>query len=222
MTVLMIFVVNCSARADVTPGDVIDKTNYQRIEGLVPDFVVQSVKQGDLTVKVGKLPYDPADFLPPEFKEKTNIGRYQVVENNCLKDVKTNTMHPHPHDVRGFPFPEPDINDPTAPLQMLYNFNYFEYHFMPWHYNEFWYSVSGRGLQKTYEIEMYRIVFEKGSKYDHGEVTRFRQPFDMAGTGSMVNYYIDPLKNGLRFAYAPMIRKVKRQSKTPVPPFGRV
>ena len=121
-------------------------------------------------------------------------------------------MHPHPHDVKGFPFPEPDINDPTAPLQMLYNFNYFEYHFMPWHYNEFWYSVTSRGLQKTYEIEMYRMVFEKGAKYDHGEVTRFRQPFDMAGTGSMVNYYIDPLKNGLRFAYAPMIRRVKRLS----------
>ena len=29
------------AHADVVPGDVIDKSNYQKIEGLVPDFILE-------------------------------------------------------------------------------------------------------------------------------------------------------------------------------------
>ena len=51
--------------ADVVPGDIIDKTNYQKIETLVPDFILNWIKEGDLIIKIGKLDFDPTNrFLP--------------------------------------------------------------------------------------------------------------------------------------------------------------
>ena len=55
--------------ADVEPGDVIDKSNYEKIENLVPDFVLDWVKTGDLTMKIGKLNYDAKEFYPRVVKE---------------------------------------------------------------------------------------------------------------------------------------------------------
>ena len=50
--------------ADVEPGDYIDKSNYEKIENLVPDFVLDWVKTGDLTMKIGKLNFDAKAFRP--------------------------------------------------------------------------------------------------------------------------------------------------------------
>lgn len=46
------------ARADVTPGETIDKTNWQKAEGLLPDPVLNYVKKGDFILHIGKLNYD--------------------------------------------------------------------------------------------------------------------------------------------------------------------
>ena len=55
------------SRADVNPGDLITRDNYQKIEGLVPDFILKWVQDGDLMIKVGELKYNPTDFLTPAF-----------------------------------------------------------------------------------------------------------------------------------------------------------
>ena len=51
MTLWMPGLVTQTVRADVGPGDIIDKSNYEKIEGWVPDYVVGWVKAGDLTMK---------------------------------------------------------------------------------------------------------------------------------------------------------------------------
>ena len=48
LTVLWVFSVqNPWASAEPPPGTVIDKTNWQEIEGLVPDAVLNWIKKGD-------------------------------------------------------------------------------------------------------------------------------------------------------------------------------
>ena len=37
--------------ADVTSGDVIDKTNWEKADGLVPDNVLDWLKRGDFTME---------------------------------------------------------------------------------------------------------------------------------------------------------------------------
>ena len=67
---------NSSVLADVGVGDVIDRTNWQRIEGLVPEPLLNWMKLGD-SIKIGEISYDPGTFLPPACLEslKTNVDR---------------------------------------------------------------------------------------------------------------------------------------------------
>ena len=52
-----------SASADVVAGDIIDKTNWEKIEGMVPEPVLNCVKKGDLTIRVDDLEYDPEAYM---------------------------------------------------------------------------------------------------------------------------------------------------------------
>ncbi len=38
-----------SASADVLAGDIIDKTNWEKVEGMVPESVLNWIKKGDMT-----------------------------------------------------------------------------------------------------------------------------------------------------------------------------
>ncbi len=109
-----------AAHADVAPGDVIDKSNWQKIEGLVPDFIALWVKEGDLSMKIAELTFDPSELWPADVKEhwESNQGRYVVDEVNGLRDAKTNEPV---RGIQGIPFPVIDASDPTAPVQLMWN-----------------------------------------------------------------------------------------------------
>ena len=210
LSVFMVIVQAHSVQADVVPGDLIDQSNYQKIEGLVPDYIVQWVKEGDLTMKIGELPYEPTDFIPPEFREKTNAGRYKVVENNALKDGKTGDLNPNPRNITGWPFPVIDTNDPTAPVQLLHNFNYKEYARFPLTVRDSWLVINRNGLEYNYKIRIQKMFYPENSKYEQGEISMFDAPFQVAGISNFSCNYMDSMKTGLRFVYAPELRKVKR------------
>lgn len=202
-----------SAWADVVPGEIIDQNNYHKIEGLVPDFVLAWVKSGDLIMEIGNLAYRPEEFLLPQLKGNANKGKYRIGENNILIDMKTNKENPHPYEIEEFPFPEPDLNDPTIAVQLLYNFNQTDYITWGTHQIQFWYAINRKGIEKEYEVENRLTLFDPPkAEYDHGVVSIFKRPFDMSGTVSMALYYVDPRRDGLRYVYTPEIRKVKRLS----------
>jgi hypothetical protein len=109
------------AIADVAVGDVIDKTNWQKVQGLLPEAMVEYVKKGYFTINVGKLNYDPSDILNDEYKEtlKENAGKYFQNKNGYIQDKKTGEIDPM--SLHGIPFPpsEIDVKDPSAPYQMI-------------------------------------------------------------------------------------------------------
>ena len=80
-----------AALCDVSPGDVIDKTNWQKLEGLVPDPVLDWVKKGDWILGIEELNYDPLAFKPDFGLEamKTNVGKYGLGEDEGIVDPKT-------------------------------------------------------------------------------------------------------------------------------------
>jgi len=201
-----------SVHADVLPGELINESNVQKIEGLVPDFVVEWVKKGDLAMKIGELPYEPADFLPPEFKDKSNAGRYKVVEGNALKDTKTGELSPNPRKVKGWPFPVINANDPTAPVQFLHNFNYKEYVRFPLTTRDYWIVINRKGLEDKYTIRIQKTLFPEGYEYEQGEVSVFEAPFQVANIANMSCNFMDPVRTGIRYVYAPQLRRVKRLS----------
>jgi len=201
------------ARADVVPGDVIDKSNYQKIEGLVPDFIQEWVKSGDLVMKIGKLNFDPKEFWPAEVKNNraANTGRYRIDESNGMIDVKTGQPA---RDIKGLPFPDPDPNDPTMPVMLLWNRQFHEYYLQgPVHEAHYWLSVSRTGLEKTLLLENLTTPLDPAKDdLDFAQLTIFHEPFNLSGVGTLAIYSLYPLKSGIRYAITPELRRLKRMS----------
>jgi hypothetical protein len=106
------------ASADVAPGDKIDKSNWQKIEGLVPAPVLDYVKKGEYILDIGELNYDPT--WEPKFQEasKANAGKYDIDADGGVIDPKTGERPVH---IYGFPFPNVDESDPKAGVKLMWN-----------------------------------------------------------------------------------------------------
>ncbi len=71
---------------DVSPGDVLDKTNWEKAEGLLPDEIIGWIKKGDFVLQVGELNYNPREYQPSYALEalSTNKGKYVLDENDWI------------------------------------------------------------------------------------------------------------------------------------------
>jgi hypothetical protein len=201
-----------TAKADVVPGDVINAGNYQKIQGLVPDYVLDWVKKGDLTMKIGKMNCNPADFWTPQVNEnwKANVGKYKIDANNNIVDAKTGQTV---RGIKGLPFPEPDIKDPKLPVMLMWNEKFREYVVKGPSINTLnWYSISRRGLDKNMLLESSMTTADPGSAYDLLELSVFKSPMSVTGVGTLAMYCLDQTKEGMRFVYTPDLRKIRRMA----------
>lgn len=209
-----------SALADVTAGDVIDKSNWEKVEGMVPDNAVQWLKRGDFTMEVAELNYAPRDYVPPVIKKsvEANKGKYDVDENDMLVEVATGKL---PKFIEGPPFPEIDTNDPKAGVKLIYNKYYNSYSMG--HVN---YPFSGRWIGRSSGFEREVICDYKQYPLDGAPGAREEKnseklermvlilvlaPFDIKGTNILNWRYRDDRQDST-FSYVPAIRRVRRMS----------
>lgn len=52
------------SNADAASGNVIDQSNWEEAEGLLPTPHLQWVKDGKTRLKLGELTYDPSKYFP--------------------------------------------------------------------------------------------------------------------------------------------------------------
>ena len=103
---------------------ILDSNNWQLGKDLLPEVVLNRVKNGDYWYKVVQV--DPEKFkqnYSQKFWEasEANAGKYDVDPATCgLKDVKTGKM---PDFYFGYPFPKIDPKDPQAACKMAWNFD---------------------------------------------------------------------------------------------------
>jgi hypothetical protein len=208
-----------AASAEWKAGEVIDRTNWQKIEGLVPEPLLNWIKTGD-SIKIGELSYDSGEFLPPAClgSLKTNVGKYDVDDNGLLVDAKTRKL---PGFIDGLPFPEIDESDPNAGTKIMYNKNYYTYAvgnlFVP-----FQTKWVGRktGVERllvmdywVYPMDGYPPAKEESNSesLEMHSIIRALQPFDIKGTNILLWRYRDK-KQDSTFAFVPAIRRVRRMS----------
>jgi hypothetical protein len=204
----------------VSPGEVIDKTNWERIEGLVPQALVNWVKKGDFILEVDALAYTPRDYFPVYARKafEENAGRYEVDDQDGMVDVKTGKS---PEHIVGLPFPKVDPEDPKLPQKIMYNALYMQYILGNLRF-PFQNIYIGRG---GYEREI-SCLWQQAAMdgYPGAEKLRnpdrvekytillVREPFDLAGTSIMLWRYLNPGKQDSTFGYIPAIRRVRRMS----------
>ena len=101
----------------------LDANNYQLAKDLLPEVVLNRVKNSEYIYNV--VPVDPEKFKELYSKKfweasEANAGKFDVDQATCgLKDVSTGQM---PAYFFGYPFPKIDPKDPQAACKMAWNF----------------------------------------------------------------------------------------------------
>ncbi len=152
-----------SAFADVQPGDVIDKTNWQKLEGLVPASVLNWVKKGDFILQIGKLNYDPGDYFP-DFQMKafkTDVGKYALDENDAGEWLTTAQIRriPNGYQVKGWQ------GAPWAPTNLVWlkrHLYIFEMRPKDPYYN---YGCQETWVDAQTFAVMYKVINDKAGDY---------------------------------------------------------
>jgi hypothetical protein len=208
-----------TASADVVPGDVIDKSNWQKIEGLVPEPLLNWVKQGD-SIKIGELDYNPAELYSPAISQSLaeNVGKYELNKEDVIVDVKTGKL---PEFIVGIPFPVIDLADPKAGQKIMHNKFYYQYGVgntrapfrMEW-------IGRGRGFERAIEAEYSMLVLDsnpaamKEPNPDNELMlssARVVHPPDISGTNVLAWRYRDE-RPDYTHVYVPAIRRLRRMS----------
>lgn len=207
-------------RCEVVPGDVIDTTNWEKAEGLVPDELLGWIKKGEFVLGVGELEYRPADCLPPYALRalRDNKGKYTLDGNDCI--VEKETGKPVQRLV-GHPFPEVDLADPKACQKIVYNCFYTVHangDFIASLHTDY---IRRSGFERSTKGEMRNlamvgnpeaVVRDNPDGLEKYTLFVARSPYDIAGAAIMTWRYLDPLKQDNTFAYLPAIRRVRRMS----------
>jgi hypothetical protein len=208
------------ALCDVSAGDVIDKTNWQKLEGLVPDLILNWVKKGDWVLAIDELNYDPVAYFPDFALEarQANAGKYGLGEDGGIVDLKTGKM---PEYIIGLPFPKIDPNDPEAAVKIMHNNHYMQY--LPGDLRfPFAITWTGRrGLEREIGCVILNAAMDgwPGAR-DRGNPRRMEKyslilvqsPFDVKGTAVLTWRYLAAMKHDDSFGYIPAIRRVRRMS----------
>jgi len=101
-------VLSSAAAADdgLKPGDVLDQSNWQKAEKLLPPEILKHYKNGEYVNKIVDYPVGSFRW-PADFREasKQNASRYEVGGDGGLIDKATGKQ---PAEVFGYPFPTID------------------------------------------------------------------------------------------------------------------
>jgi hypothetical protein len=208
-----------SASADVVAGDVIDDTNWEKIEGMVPEPVLNYVKKGDLTIRVDDLAFDPREYMSPYDKQhlESNKGKYDLNEEDVIIEVQSGKP---PDFIEGIPFPEIDLNDPKAATKIAFDNNYhgFTQGNLDWPLRTRWIGRGGqeRSIDMSFkQFPMDGLPSRKENRnkenVERYTIIQITAPFDIAGTNILLWRYRDARLDST-FAYIPAIRRIRRMS----------
>ncbi len=206
-----------SALADVSPGDVVDKTNWQKVEGLVPEACLLQVKNGNLKINVGELAFDPYDYLREHIRESTKAkeDKYYVDDEGTIREKGTKQI---PKTYIGIPFPEIDPKDPKAGYKVVHNLYWTRYSLDGLKFDQRMGWVGKKGLEKTIEnrVTAGHFVSPRWANVPNPEgievagINVITAPYDVAGTAILM--WTRAGAEDANFAYVPAIRRCRRTS----------
>ena len=205
---------------DVAPGEVIDATNWEKAEGLLPEATLRYVKEGKLTLEIGEPDYDPAVQLPDFVLEamKTNSGKYDLDDDDWIVEKETGKRS---EKILGHPFPTIDPEDPKAATKIMYNTKYWGYvqgnfrmaftqHFL--NPKGFLRGVAAVGVNMYMDGNPKAMELPNPDKVLKYQIFRATSPYDISGTAVLTWRYRDPTEEDNTFAYVPAIRRVRRMT----------
>jgi hypothetical protein len=200
-------------------GDVLDQSNWQKAEGLLPPEILQHYKDGGYANPVVDW---PADFFnwPTDFKagSEANAGKFDIGEQGQVIDKATGKQPPY---LIGFPFPDIDPQDPKAGIKVIWNFFYRTWYFGNSRNESQLNWVAPRKLERRTDVDVSFKYYDGVPDYEREEnpqnfsvqfLTIVVSPADLNGTANLSWRYRDPSKRDSSWAYVPALRRVRAVS----------
>jgi hypothetical protein len=215
------FATDVASNGAIAPGEVLDKSNWQKAEGLLPPEILRHYKDGEYINQViewdGKQEYEPAWHEAV----KWNRENLTVDENGTILDKTTGKKPPY---IMGYPFPDIDTKDPQAAVKMLWNYFYGFYHNgnrrnqieLTW--------LSPRGVDRKAGQDVYFLYYdgqprerapkENPQNFLFQFISTTLSPVDLEGTTALSWRYREAEKRDAVWSYVPALRRVRPISPT--------
>ncbi len=204
---------------ELKPGDVLGQDNWQLAKDLLPPEILRHYKDGQYRNKIIDWPAGIYRF-EPEFKAgvAANAGKYVISPEGTVVEKTTGKQPPF---IYAFPFDKIDPKDPTAGVQVLWNFQYGYWHegnshnvvLLSWVSPEHVDRESIQDVQFLYydgQAEGYRLPNPNNFSGQFISVSTY--PADLHGTASLTWRFRDSNKRDANWAYVPALRRVRAVS----------
>jgi hypothetical protein len=210
-----------ASRADVQPGEVINKTNASKATDLISPGVMWILQRG---MEMQIVPYKRIE-LPPEYKEATEKYSGQVKLTADGRDIEG--------WVAGLPFPNIDTNDPQVANKIMQNYDHRPYHatddvdLRNFDADTGTLTETGLQVERHFLLDHLRALNYVGRLYvdpkpeilPNSDGVRGKsslhpiiEPYDLKGVGSTSIRYLSPDRQDDTWLYIPTLRRVRRLS----------
>lgn len=207
---------------ELRDGDLLDRTNWQRGQGLLPDEILAHYESGEYANRVADLAlpgYIGVGF-PAPFRDAStaNAGRFDVDGKGSIIERDSGLR---PSYIMGLPFPEIDPGDPNAGVKVLWNFNYVTWYGGDDHFVNELVMLGEAGVERRVQTEVRTRVYDgapeaRGRANPDGLVmqrlARVLAPTDLEGMASLSWRFRDPDRRDAMWSFVPGMRRVRQVS----------
>jgi hypothetical protein len=204
---------------ELKPGMVLDQSNWQLAEGLLPPEILEHYKEGGYANPIVDFPIG-AYVWAPDFKASTekNAGQFKISEQGSVVFNSTGEQPPY---ILGYPFPVIDPADPQAGVKILWNFFYLTWYYGNLHAESQVNWVNPTGMERRTDQDVNFMYYDGISEQDRlanpqnfstQQLVVVQSPADLAGTAALSWRYRDPSKRDSAWAFVPALRRVRAVS----------
>lgn len=210
---------NAASADGLKPGDVLDQSNWQKAEGLLPPEILKHYEKGEYVNPIVDWPVEQFNW-PPDFLEgsKRNQGRFDIGPNGEIIDKATGKVPPY---IIGHPFPTIDPKDPAAGTKIIWNFMYRSWYFGNMHAESQVLWIAPRGVERRSDNNVNWQFFDgvpDRERPDNPDGFSYRNlilamtPVDLNGVAALTWRYREAAKRDSNWTYVPALRRVRAVS----------
>lgn len=201
------------------PGMMLDRTNWQLAQDLLPPEILNHYKDGGYANRVVDWPAGQFNW-PPDFKSATdkNAGRFAITEAGSIVDTATGEQPPA---ILGFPFPVIDPTDPQAAVKVVWNYFYLTWYYGNLHAQSQVNWLGPRGVERRTDQDVNFLYYDgvperarlpNPQNFTSQQLIVAEGPADLAGTAALTWRYRDPTKRDSLWTFIPALRRVRAVS----------
>jgi hypothetical protein len=208
-----------AAPGELKPGEVLNHTNWQKAEGLLPPEILKHYQNGDYANPIVDWP-DGRFTWPPDFRaaSEKNTGQLDVDATGTVIEKGSGKQPPY---ILGHPFPIIDPADPKAGAKTVWNFVYRTWYFGTLHAESQLNWIAPKGLERRTDVDVSYEYYDgvpepervpNPDNFSERLLNLVVSPADLNGTAALTWRYRDPLKRDSVWAYVPALRRVRAVS----------